>query len=591
MASKHYVGQRLSFEYALCTVRYIGPVAGTQKDWLGVEWDDPSRGKHDGEHQGVRYFSCRSHAKSAASFVRPSRSADPAQTFVGAVHTKYATETTERRDALASDLKNEIEISGKIVHEVGFDKIRVQMAQLHELRIVLVDSLRISAAETVERRIRQVCPKIVELDLSRNLFETCSEIINICRELAHLKSLTLNGNRLQIIADELESLDSRQAFSEIRDLSLDEVLVSWTDICTLVQHFTSLTTLTASSNEWTSVPPHPSLANGMHALTSLSLEYNAFTSLSDLYPLSELASLEKLHIKGNKIRTITSQTGIKPLFGPKLHYVDLSYNEIASWGFIDELPDVFQGLTSLRFSHNALYSIAPNAGSTAISADEIYMLTLARLAKLISLNFSPITAAERTNAEMFYLSRIGKAMAEVPVGDERKVTSQHRRYAELCDLYGEPTVVRAGTMKNPNFLEARLVKFTFYTPPNTEPGQDKVVVKEQEIPKGFDMYQVKGIVGRLFHLWPMKLRLVWETGEWDPVGGYEDEDEDTGGGETEAGVEGEPADAAKVKVLHTTTDDPEIFKRALSLMAAPLYKVRHARFEDLSDQSTPADPD
>lgn len=56
MASKFYIGQRLSYDSAPCTVRYIGPVAGTQNDWLGVEWDYPSRGKHDGAHKGVRYF-------------------------------------------------------------------------------------------------------------------------------------------------------------------------------------------------------------------------------------------------------------------------------------------------------------------------------------------------------------------------------------------------------------------------------------------------------------------------------------------------------------------------------------------------------
>lgn len=27
--------------------------------WLGVEWDHPSRGKHDGSHDGVQYFTCR----------------------------------------------------------------------------------------------------------------------------------------------------------------------------------------------------------------------------------------------------------------------------------------------------------------------------------------------------------------------------------------------------------------------------------------------------------------------------------------------------------------------------------------------------
>lgn len=38
------------------TVRFIGQVEGTKGEWLGIEWDDPTRGKHDGTHQGVRYF-------------------------------------------------------------------------------------------------------------------------------------------------------------------------------------------------------------------------------------------------------------------------------------------------------------------------------------------------------------------------------------------------------------------------------------------------------------------------------------------------------------------------------------------------------
>ena len=55
---EHYLGQRLSFSSQLCTVRYVGIVARTKGEWLGVEWDDPRRGKHDGEHEGVRYFKC-----------------------------------------------------------------------------------------------------------------------------------------------------------------------------------------------------------------------------------------------------------------------------------------------------------------------------------------------------------------------------------------------------------------------------------------------------------------------------------------------------------------------------------------------------
>lgn len=58
MASRFYVGQRLSYSNVLCTVRYVGSVEGTSGEWLGVEWDEPWRGKHSGEHAGKKYFNC-----------------------------------------------------------------------------------------------------------------------------------------------------------------------------------------------------------------------------------------------------------------------------------------------------------------------------------------------------------------------------------------------------------------------------------------------------------------------------------------------------------------------------------------------------
>jgi len=59
MASLFYLGQRLSWQGALCTVRYIGAVGKTPGEWLGVEWDDPTRGKNSGDHEGIWYFHCK----------------------------------------------------------------------------------------------------------------------------------------------------------------------------------------------------------------------------------------------------------------------------------------------------------------------------------------------------------------------------------------------------------------------------------------------------------------------------------------------------------------------------------------------------
>uniref|UniRef100_A0A5G2QKM3 Tubulin-specific chaperone E n=1 Tax=Sus scrofa TaxID=9823 RepID=A0A5G2QKM3_PIG len=51
-------GRRVEVNGEHATVRFSGivpPVAGL---WLGVEWDNPERGKHDGSHEGTVYFKC-----------------------------------------------------------------------------------------------------------------------------------------------------------------------------------------------------------------------------------------------------------------------------------------------------------------------------------------------------------------------------------------------------------------------------------------------------------------------------------------------------------------------------------------------------
>ena len=225
--SEYYLGRRLSFSGTLCTVRYVGPVEGTKGDWLGVEWDEPSRGKHDGSHEDVRYFECRykdqgslvsigsfvsicskntvclrlrltslsawthtsyesgrSTSATAASFIRPSRTSDQPASFLEALKKKYASTSAEDITATA----NEIHISGKTVEEVGFEKIRQQLAELQELRIVVLDGACIAYVDSdLDKRNL----KIVELDLSRNLLESWCDITAICNSLDFLRRLRL----------------------------------------------------------------------------------------------------------------------------------------------------------------------------------------------------------------------------------------------------------------------------------------------------------------------------------------------------------------------------------------------------------------
>ena len=140
--------------------------------------------------------------------MRPSRAADQPRSFLEALRQKYASESEEEAasrklgGAVSGDaLHKPIEISGKVVEEVGFDKIRKQLAELQELKIVLLDGLRVAGVlahdgsteqiQSVCNEIEQTCPKIIELDLSRNLLNRWGDVASICDSLKRLRTLKL----------------------------------------------------------------------------------------------------------------------------------------------------------------------------------------------------------------------------------------------------------------------------------------------------------------------------------------------------------------------------------------------------------------
>lgn len=168
-----------------------------------------------------------------------------------------------------------------------------------------------------------------------------------------------------------------------------------------------------------------------------------------------------------------------------------------------------------------------------MTVDEAFMLTLARFPpSLRTLNYSNISLQDRSNAEMYYLSLIGKELSATSEEDESRILSRHPRYRELCDQYGEPTITRAIVSDasgrraiHPRSVAARLVKMAFRlssSSPATEPkiGSGQRSNKHgliKDIPASFNSYQVKAIVSRLFSLPAYGFKLIWETDEFDPV--------------------------------------------------------------------------
>lgn len=132
----------------------------------------------------------------AGSFIRPTRRDDGKVDFLTALQMRYAP-----NDAQGHGSEKPIIISGKVAEEVGFDKISCKQRQLDQLQIVILDGMRLTYAYDPDTRkygdtgdvksIREVCPRITDLDLSRNLFTGLRPIVDICAELDELKSLRI----------------------------------------------------------------------------------------------------------------------------------------------------------------------------------------------------------------------------------------------------------------------------------------------------------------------------------------------------------------------------------------------------------------
>ena len=131
------------------------------------------------------------------------------------------------------------------------------------------------------------------------------------------------------------------------------------------------------------------------------------------------------------------------------------------------------------------------------------------------------------NAELYYLTHIGAMLSEFPVEKAAEVLTYHPRFVELCNLHGAPTVNRGGAFLSDvldNTLGSHLITFTFtfksYRCPEHGDLLDgrEETIKTIRLPRTIDTYYLKSEVGRLFSIQPLHMRLIWETGEWDPVG-------------------------------------------------------------------------
>jgi len=433
------VGSRFECDGSRGTVVWAGMVRikGVEEpSWLGVEWDDPTRGKSTGSVEDVQYFVPARRDVCSYSFLKEHR-IRTAMCFVEAIKAKYGPSPPSSGQEEEPDVIVFGPSQGQRVpvEVVGREQVQQRFGQLNTLQCAsLQDSLFGLWGDSVGRDGIPI--NLVELDLTNTLIRDWGEVIQICKNLTKLETLSLGHNRFLAIPE----LNHGAYNFPLKSLTLNNTNMHWSKAVSICGAcFPQLQELHFCSNrlervdgvygvcaEGKPVAEH-TLTHSLGNLRLLNLEENEISSWDQVWLLSSLPSLEKLILNENKI-PLVSHDGERSRF-PQLKSISLDQNAISEWESVDQL-NKFPQLHTLRLRWNPL--------NEKMGPGLARMVVTARIAKLTLLNGSEVSAAERTEAEKYYLKQCYK-----PPGEDQDVRQAHPRYSELLECYGQPTVATA----------------------------------------------------------------------------------------------------------------------------------------------------
>ncbi|XP_077574377.1 tubulin-specific chaperone E isoform X2 [Stigmatopora nigra] len=448
--------------------------------WLGVEWDDPSRGKHDGCHQGVRYFACGH--PSGGSFVRPAK-ASFGSDFLSAVRRRYGEDG-------AAALDEQINISSKTLEWTD-----VKERSLESLSVVLLEKCLVNGPGA-DGDVLRTTPNVRWLNLSASLLVSWDQVVAVARQLEHLEALQLSFNRLSLPS---ESASRRGAFGNLRALTLIGCRLTWTQILECAPMWPKLEELIVEDNLISHLDRPPE--GVFEELRCLDASKNAVEQDS-LLNLAHLPRLEHLILSDaalSDIRFPDAAAGAETSAFASLEKLNLNCNAISEWGVMDELAKL-PSLRQLWCRGNHLVSDDRNPKTAN-------QMLVAKLPHLCVLNGSQVSPQERRGAERDYLKMFGEEWmrSEARSPSRREFARRHPRYAGLVEKHGAP---EEGELKKPRpfALKNQLLKITFVFADET--SRPPLVKK---LPVTMEIGKVKGLLARILRVPAGDLKLSYTS--------------------------------------------------------------------------------
>lgn len=233
------------------TTRYIGTVHTSKNpymNYVGVEWDDHTRGKHDGwlegPNGGERYFKC---PDGAGSFVK-AKKLRQAKGFIECMRARYEHGGEEEKVINSVDTNRG---RTKPIILIGMDKV-ADWHQLSEIRKASLQDQDVGKVDAEPGTLAAACPNLRELNLNKTLFGTWEELALLGRDLPLLRSLQFSGNRVNRLPFPLPAdhalLSPRLAFPALSVLVLSNSQVKFGQVRALDQAMPKLAELHLCGN-------------------------------------------------------------------------------------------------------------------------------------------------------------------------------------------------------------------------------------------------------------------------------------------------------------------------------------------------------
>lgn len=457
---ENILGRRVENLNEIATVKYVGPLKHNtdreDKDqvWLGIQWDNHERGKHNGTVDGYQYFICDD-GLASGSLLKHDKANFGINIFDG-IHVKYS-KTGADKPSDINKLGIHVEYDEQAYFETvkkykkkvefwGFDKIWQKLNDLEHLKDLSLSNLNISDLGPAGS-LGAVLPNLRSLSLEGNLLFDWNQVFLIGRELNNLEELYLSGNKLREVEADVKSLEQitvnsndtvineapLNVFGNLKIIVLVSMGLTWKTLNKLIPLFLNVKELILCNNKLDDFENFSYSGPDFKNLELINFEENGLKTFEGIKKFKDAPRLNKIILNKNEVNDLGPISGFE-----SVHTIIMEDNNIEDFKIFSQLNQ-FPNLEGLRITKNPI--------STKHTVLHVRQRVIAEIKGLKSINGGELKKYERKDCEIYYLrnsfhdffEKSGQSSYEYDFDDYKEFCAVHHpRIPELMKKYGNP---------------------------------------------------------------------------------------------------------------------------------------------------------